>query len=147
MKLQEMEPKTEMSRMKVVSEAEWLVARQDLLTREKEFTRLRDELSRHRRDLPWVKVEKEYVFEGPNGKETLTDLFAGRSQLIVYHFMFAPGVSGWPSAGCPMCSFLSDHIDSTLPHLEHHDVSLVVVSQASRAHLEPYRKRMAWRFK
>jgi predicted dithiol-disulfide oxidoreductase (DUF899 family) len=132
---------------KVVSEEEWLAARKALLVKEKALSKARDRLNADRRDLPWTKVEKNYVFDGRNGKETLADLFAGRSQLIVYHFMFAPGVPGWPSAGCPMCSFLSDHIDGTLPHLEHHDVSLVVVSQASRANLEPYRTRMGWHFK
>jgi predicted dithiol-disulfide oxidoreductase (DUF899 family) len=132
---------------RIVSEEEWLAARTELLAKEKAFTKDRDRLSAERRELPWVKVEKTYVFDGANGKETLADLFTGRSQLIVYHFMFAPGVPGWPSAGCPMCSFLSDHIDSTLPHLEHHDVSLVVVSQAPRANLERYRKRMDWQFK
>jgi predicted dithiol-disulfide oxidoreductase (DUF899 family) len=132
---------------RIVSEEEWLAARTELLAKEKALTKDRDRLSAERRELPWVKVEKTYVFDGANGKETLADLFTGRSQLIVYHFMFAPGVPGWPSAGCPMCSFLSDHIDSTLPHLEHHDVSLVVVSQAPWANLEPYRKRMDWHFK
>lgn len=132
---------------KIVSEQEWLAARKVLLAKEKAFTHERDRLSAQRRELPWVKVEKDYVFDGPNGKETLADLFAGRSQLIIYHFMFAPGVPGWPTAGCPMCSFLSDHIDGALPHLEHHDVSLVVVSHAARAALEPYRERMGWHFK
>src|SRR5213594_1346165 len=102
MKIENMEPKTgtsEETAYKVVSEAEWLVARKDLLTREKELTRLRDEVSRHRRELPWVKVDKEYVFDGPEGKETLTDLFDGRSQLIVYHFMLGPG---WEE-GCKSC--------------------------------------------
>jgi len=128
---------------KVVSEQEWIAARKALLAKEKTFTRARDELSAERRNLPWVKVERNYIFDGPNGEEALADLFAGRSQLIVYHFMFGPGAK----QGCPMCSFLSDHIDATLPHLEHHDVSLVVVSRAPRAEFEPYRKRMGWRFK
>jgi predicted dithiol-disulfide oxidoreductase (DUF899 family) len=131
---------------RIVSEHEWLAARTALLAKEKAFTKARDRLSAERRELPRVKVEKNYVFDGPNGKVTLADLFAGRSQLIVYHFMFAPGVPGWPSAGCPMCSFLSDHIDGALPHLEHHDVSLVAVSRAPRASFEPYRKRMGWHF-
>src|SRR6185369_4917551 len=99
--------KGEVNAFKVVSEAEWLVARKDLLTREKELTRLRDEVSRHRRELPWVKVKKEYVFNGPNGQETLTDLFDRRSQLIVYHFMFGPD---WQE-GCKRCSYLADHFD------------------------------------
>jgi len=132
---------------KIVSEEEWVAARKVLLVSEKALSKDRDRLNAERRDLPWVKVAKKYVFDGPNGKETLADLFAGRSQFIVYHFMFAPGVPGWPAAGCPMCSFLSDHIDGTLPHLEHHDVSLVVVSYAPRVAFEPYRKRMDWRFK
>jgi predicted dithiol-disulfide oxidoreductase (DUF899 family) len=114
---------------------------------EKALSKARDRLNTERRELPWVKVEKSYVFAGPGGEETLADLFAGRSQLVVYHFMFARGVPGWPSAGCPMCSFLSDHIDATLPHLEHHDVSLVVVSRAPQVNLQPYRKRMGWHFK
>jgi predicted dithiol-disulfide oxidoreductase (DUF899 family) len=132
---------------KVISEEEWLAARKALLVKEKALSKARDRLNADRRDLPWAKVEKNYLFDGPNGRETLADLFAGRSQLIVYHFMFAAGVAGWPSAGCPMCSFLSDHIDATLPHLEHHDVSLVVVSQAPQVNLESYRRRMGWRFK
>ena len=98
---------------KVVREAEWLASRRELLRKEKEFTRLRDELSRQRRELPWEKVEKQYVFEGPDGKETLADLFGGRSQLIVYHFMFGPG---WEQ-GCPSCSFLADHFDGSVVHL------------------------------
>src|ERR1700736_4095956 len=104
----------------VVSEAEWQVARKDLLTREKEFTRQRDALSAARRALPMVKIDKEYVFDGPDGKETLADLFDGRSQLIVYHFMFGPG---WEE-GCPYCSFLADHVDGTLVHLAQRDVTL-----------------------
>ena len=112
-------------------------------TGEGALSNARDRPNAARRDLPWVKVEKIYVFDGPNGKESLADLFAGRSQLIVYHFMFAPG----DKQGCPMCSFLSDHVDGTLPHLEHHDVSLVVVSRAPWAEIEPYRRRMDWHFK
>src|SRR5436309_4072109 len=110
MKIETMEPKTdksEMNRSKIVSRDEWLVARKDLLTREKGLTRLRDEVSRHRRELPWVKVERQYVFNGPKGRETLADLFEGRSQLIVYHFMLAPG---WEE-GCKSCSYLADHFD------------------------------------
>jgi predicted dithiol-disulfide oxidoreductase (DUF899 family) len=128
---------------KIVSEQEWIAARKALLAKEKAFTKERDRLSAERRALPWVKVNKNYMFDGPNGKETLSDLFAGRSQLIVYHFMFGPG----EKQGCVMCSFLSDHIDGALPHLGHHDVSLVVVSRAPRADFEPYRKRMDWNFK
>jgi predicted dithiol-disulfide oxidoreductase (DUF899 family) len=138
------EPKTQLKPSKaIVSEAEWLVARKDLLRREKEFTRLRDELSRHRRELPWVKVEKEYVFEGPQGKETLDELFDGRSQLIVYHFMFGPD---WEE-GCKSCSFLADHFDGANYHLPHRDVTLVAVSRAPFSKLAAYKKRMGWRFK
>ena len=116
----------------VVSSQEWTAARKELLRKEKEFTRLRDELSRQRRELPWEKVEKQYVFDGPNGKQTLADLFDGRSQLIVYHFMFGPG---W-EAGCPSCSFLADHFDGTLIHLAHRDVTLAVISRAPLAQIE-----------
>jgi hypothetical protein len=123
----------------VVSRGEWLQAREELLIKEKELTRLRDGLSRQRRELPWVKVAKRYVFDGPHGRQTLAELFARRSQLIVYHFMFGPG---WVE-GCRSCSFLADHIDGTLGHLEHHDVSLVVVSRAPRLELEAFKKRKA----
>jgi len=146
MKIERVEAKTELSEMnpsKIVSKAEWLVARKDLLTREKELTRLRDELSRHRRELPWVKIEKEYVFDGPGGKETLSDLFEGRSQLIVYHFMLGPG---WEE-GCKSCSYLADHFDGANWHLPHRDVTLVVVSRAPLSEFAPYKKRMGWRFK
>src|SRR6184192_3094311 len=127
----------------IVSEAEWLVARKDFLTREKEFSRQRDALTAARRKLPMVKIEKEYVFEGPNGKETLADLFEGRSQLIVYHFMFGPG---WEE-GCKSCSYLADHFDGANWHLPHRDVTFVVVSRAPLSELERYKKRMGWRFK
>lgn len=129
--------------MEIVSPAEWLVARKDLLTREKEFTRQRDALSAARRELPMVKVEKNYVFEGPDGKETLADLFAGRSQLIVYHFMFGPG---WEEA-CKSCSYLADHFDGANWHVPHRDVTLVAVSRAPLSEFAPYKKRMGWRFK
>ena len=128
---------------KVVSQDEWLAARKQHLKKEKEFTRLRDELSAERRELPWVKVEKNYVFETPKGKETLGDLFAGRSQLIVYHFMFGPN---WEE-GCKSCSFLSDHSDGGNVHLAHRDVTFVVVSRAPLLKLEAFKKRMGWRFK
>jgi predicted dithiol-disulfide oxidoreductase (DUF899 family) len=128
---------------KVVSRAEWLAARKELLAREKELTRERDALNRMRRELPWVRVEKNYVFDGPDGKETLAGLFAGRSQLIVQHFMMGPG---WKD-GCVGCSFKSDHIDGTLAHLEHHDVSLVSVSRAPLEEIEAFKKRMGWKFK
>jgi predicted dithiol-disulfide oxidoreductase (DUF899 family) len=128
---------------KIVSKPEWLLARRELLTREKQLTHLRDEIDRQRRELPWVKVEKEYLFDGPNGKETLGDLFNGRTQLVVSHFMFGPG---WKE-GCIGCSFRSDHVDGCLTHLEHHDVSLVTISRAPWAELEGFRKRMGWEFK
>ncbi len=132
-----------MDRPRVVSRNEWLAARKQFLIKEKEFTRLRDRLSAERRNLPWVKVEKRYVFDGPSGKETLADLFAGRSQLIVYHFMFGPG---WEQ-GCPSCSFLVDHIDGAVVHLAQRDVTLLAVSRAPLAQIEAFKKRMGWRFK
>ena len=128
---------------RVVSEKEWLAARRQLLRKEKEFTRLRDQLSAERRELPWVKVEKEYVFDAPNGKQTLADLFDGRSQLMVYHFMFGPD---WEQ-GCPSCSFVSDHIDGANWHLPQREVTLLAVSRAPLAQIEAFRQRMGWRFK
>ena len=127
----------------IMSEAEWLVARKDLLTREKEFTRQRDALSAARRQLPMVKVEKQYVFDGPKGKETLSDLFGARSQLVVYHFMFGPD---WQE-GCKSCSYLADHFDGANWHLPHRDVSFVAISRAPLSKLQAYQKRMGWRFK
>ena len=138
MKLAEMELNQE-----VVTEAEWLVARRDLLTREKELSRQRDALSAARRKMPMVKIDKEYVFDGPDGEETLADLFDGRSQLVVYHFMLGPG---WEE-GCKSCSYLADHFDGANWHLPHRDVTLVVVSRAPLAEIEPYKKRLGWRFK
>jgi predicted dithiol-disulfide oxidoreductase (DUF899 family) len=126
----------------VVSREEWLRARVALLALEKAHTRQRDELSRKRRELPWVEIEKTYRFEGPHGTETLADLFRGRSQLIVYHFMFGPE---WEE-GCPSCSLLCDHIDGTLVHLDHRDVTLTAVSRAPFAKIEAFKKRMGWRF-
>ena len=146
MKLEEMEPKTEakqMNRPEIVSETEWLVARRDLLTQEKEFTRQRDALSKARRQLPWVKIDKNYMFDGAGGKVTLADLFDGRSQLIVYHFMLGPG---WEE-GCKSCSFLADHFDGANWHLPHRDVTFVVISRAPFSEIESYKKRMGWRFK
>ena len=127
----------------VVSREDWIAARKELLTKEKESTRLRDQLSAERRTLPWVKVEKPYVFDGPEGKETLADLFDGRSQLVIYHFMFGPE---WKE-GCPSCSFVSDHIDGTLAHLAARDVTMVMVSRAPLAKIEAFKKGMGWRFK
>jgi len=127
---------------KVVPAAEWLAARKDLLAKEKEFTRLRDDLSRRRRELPWEKVEKNYVFDGPKGKQTLSDLFDGRSQLIIYHFMFGPG---WKE-GCPSCSFLADTFDGARVHMAQRDVGFAVVSRAALPEIEAFQKRMGWRF-
>jgi len=126
----------------VVSHEEWLQARKDFLAKEKEFTRRRDELSRQRRELPWEKVEKTYEFEGPAGKLTLADLFDGRSQIAMYHFMFGPG---W-AEGCKSCSYLADHFDGMAIHLANRDVTLVVVSHAPYAEIEAFKKRMGWRF-
>ena len=134
--------KVELQHPKIVSQAEWLSARKEHLIKEKEFTRLRDELSRQRRELPWEKVGKQYSFEGPNGKHTLADLFGKRSQLIVYHFMLGPG---WKE-GCPSCSFLADHFDGAVVHLANRDVTLKVVSRAPVAEIEAFKKRMGWRF-
>ncbi len=126
-----------------VSPDEWLVARTKLLEKEKEFTRLRDRLSAERRALPWVKVEKDYVFDGPGGKQTLADLFGGRSQLIVKHFMFGPD---W-SEGCVGCSFELDHVAGILVHLAQQDVSYVVVSRGPLAKIEAFKRRMGWHVK
>jgi predicted dithiol-disulfide oxidoreductase (DUF899 family) len=138
MKLAEMQLNRE-----VVTEAEWLIARKDLLTREKELNRQRDALSAARRALPMVKIGKEYVFAGPNGKQTLADLFDGRSQLIVYHFMFGPD---WEE-GCKSCSYLADHFDGANWHLPQRDVTFVAISRAPLSKLQAYKKRMGWRLK
>jgi predicted dithiol-disulfide oxidoreductase (DUF899 family) len=127
---------------KVVSRVEWLAARKELFGKEKELTHLRDELSRQRRELPWVKVERNYVFDTPTGQRTLGDLFQGRSQLIIYHFMFGPE---WRE-GCVGCSFLSDHVDGALLHLLQRDVAYVAVSRAPLAKIETFKKRMGWKF-
>lgn len=127
---------------KIVSHEEWIAARKAHLSDEKAFTRARDALSKKRRELPWEKVEKKYVFDGPNGKETLADLFGGKSQLIVYHFMFGPG---W-EAGCPVCSAVADGFDGIAVHLAHHDVTLAAVSRAPIEKLTAYRRRMGWSF-
>ncbi|MBV9567316.1 MAG: thioredoxin family protein [Hyphomicrobiales bacterium] len=126
----------------VVSREEWLVARKALLLKEKEATHLRDKVNIERMALPWVKVVTNYVFDTPRGEKSLAELFAGHSQLVIYHFMLGPG---WP-AGCAGCSFLADHLDGALPHLEHHDVSLVAVSRAPLTEIERYKSRMGWRF-
>jgi len=123
-----------------VSQEEWLKARRELLAKEKELTRQRDEVARRLRELPWVKVDKHYVFDSPSGKKTLADLFDGRSQLIVQHFMLGPS----DTQGCIGCSFMADHAEAALPHLQHHDVSYVKVSRAPLAAIEAYNKRMGW---
>jgi predicted dithiol-disulfide oxidoreductase (DUF899 family) len=128
---------------KVVSNAEWLDARKAFLAKEKELTRMRDELSRQRMELPWERVEKNYIFDGPNGKETLADLFGGKSQLLIYHFMFGPG---WEQ-GCQSCSLISDNIDGSLVHLAERDVTLMAVSRATVPEIEAFKKRMGWKFK
>jgi predicted dithiol-disulfide oxidoreductase (DUF899 family) len=134
---------TKMDPTKVVQSAEWLAARKELLRKEKEFSRVRDELSRQRRALPWEKVDKNYIFDGPGGKESLADLFAGRSQLIVYHFMFGPG---WKE-GCPSCSFLADTFDGAVVHLAHRDVTFLAISRATLPEIEVFKKRMRRQFK
>jgi predicted dithiol-disulfide oxidoreductase (DUF899 family) len=126
----------------IVSEEKWIAARKQLLAKEKEFTHLKDELSQLRQQLPRVKVEKEYIFDTPEGKQSLSDLFKGNSQLFVQHFMLGPG---WKE-GCPGCSFMADHLDGTLPHLEHHDVSVMVISRATLPEIEAFKKRMGWAF-
>ena len=130
------------SKHKVVSQQEWLAARKELLAAEKEFTRQRDALSAKRRELPWVKVEKNYIFDSPNGKVSLSDLFRDKSQLIVYHFMLGPG---WEQ-GCPGCSFVSDHVDGALAHLNARDVAYTAVSRATTPEIQSFKKRMGWHF-
>ena len=127
---------------KVVSPAEWLAARKELLKKEKEFTKLRDGISRLRRELPWEKVEKDYVFEGPTGKVALRELFRDKSQLVVYHFMFGPG---WEQ-GCPSCSFIADNFDGMRVHLEQRDVAFTAISRATLTEIEAFKRRMGWRF-
>src|SRR6266567_2556387 len=128
---------------KVVHHAEWVAARKKLLEKEKELTKLRDELTRLRQGLPWEKVEKEYTFAGPHGSETLAGLFGDKRQLIVYHFMFDPE---W-TEGCKSCSFLADHYNPAIVHLEHRDVAMVTISRAPLEKLEAFKKRMGWTFK
>lgn len=128
---------------KIVSESEWIDYRKALLKDEKEFTILRDRLSQQRQDLPWVVINKEYIFEGPDGKQTLSELFDGRSQLVVYHFMFDPG---W-EAGCPSCSFWADNFNGIIVHLNQRDVTMIAVSRAPYSKIAAYRKRMGWDFK
>lgn len=128
---------------KIVSEEEWIKARKQFLIKEKEFTHLRDQLSQQLRDLPWKAVDKEYIFEGPNGKQTLSELFDGRSQLIVYHFMFE---SSWEAA-CPHCSFWADNFNGIITHLNQRDVTMIAVSHAPYSKIDAYKKRMGWDFK
>jgi predicted dithiol-disulfide oxidoreductase (DUF899 family) len=128
---------------RVVSHDQWISERVAFMAKEKEFTRLRDELSRQRRELPWERVTKSYVFDGPEGKETLAELFQGRSQLVVYHFMFSPS---W-TEGCKSCSFWADNFDGIDIHLAHRDITFLAISRAPLPKLEAYRKRMGWRFK
>jgi predicted dithiol-disulfide oxidoreductase (DUF899 family) len=128
---------------KVVSPDQWLEARMQLLAKEKEFTRLRDQLAQQRRELPWERVDKEYLFDGPNGRETLAQLFENRSQLLVYHFMFAPE---W-EAGCKHCSWWADNFERNIVHLNHRDTTMIAISRAPLQKLEGFRKRMGWTFK
>ena len=127
---------------KIVSREEWVAARKELLAREKEFTHQFDKLNAERRALPWVKVDKEYTFDTPTGRKTLAQLFDGRSQLVVYHFMLAPG----RKAGCVGCSFLADHVDGANLHLANHDVTFTAISRAPLPEIEAYKKRMGWHF-
>jgi predicted dithiol-disulfide oxidoreductase (DUF899 family) len=127
----------------VVSHEEWLSARTAFLAKEKEFTRLRDELSQQRRALPWEKVDKQYVFDGPKGKETLAELFGSRSQLVVYHFMFSPE----DEEGCSSCSFWADTFNGSSVHLNPRDTTFVAISRAPLARIEPFKQRMGWSFK
>jgi predicted dithiol-disulfide oxidoreductase (DUF899 family) len=127
---------------KIGTREEWLAAREELLAREKEHTQLDDELARQRRELPWVPVEKEYRFETDDGRRTLAELFDGRSQLLVYHFMFGPSYE----AGCPTCSSMADGVNGLVPHLNARDVTMVFVSQAPLEKLQAYKRRMGWSF-
>ncbi len=128
---------------KIVSRDEWLEVRKQLLAKEKQLTRQGDAISAERRALPWVRVDKKYVFDGPNGKQTLADLFDGRSQLVIYHFMFGPE---WKE-GCPSCSFAMDHADGMLVHLAQRDVTFAAISRATFEKIDAFKKRMGWRFK
>ena len=128
---------------KIVSHDEWTAARKAYLVEEKAFSRARDALARKRRELPWERVDKNYVFDTTDGKQSLADLFCGKSQLIVYHFMLGPD---W-EAGCPSCSLLADHFDGAIIHLAQRDVSFVVVSRAPLRQIEAFKRRMGWRFK
>lgn len=132
-----------MAEHRVVGHEEWLEARNEVLAREKEFTRARDELTRHVHALPWERVEKEYVFDTPEGKRTLAELFDGRRQLVVYHFMFPPE----DDEGCPSCSFWADSFDANVIHMNARDIAFVAVSRAPLEKLEAYRRRLGWGFR
>jgi len=132
-----------MENHKIVSQEEWIRARRELLAKEKKLTRERDALSEERRNLPWVKIDKEYVFDSPNGKVTLKELFGDKNQLVVYHFMFGPG---WEQ-GCPSCSMIADTFDGMRSHLSARDVSFVAISRAKLSEIEEFQKRMSWTFK
>jgi predicted dithiol-disulfide oxidoreductase (DUF899 family) len=134
---------TNLSQHPVVSRERWLAERRQLLAREKVLTRQRDELARARRAMPWLRVEANYAFDAPEGRRTLAELFEGRRQLVVQHFMFAPG---WEQ-GCKSCSFMADHIDGANVHLAQRDLTLLVVSRAPLADIERFRRRMGWQFK
>jgi predicted dithiol-disulfide oxidoreductase (DUF899 family) len=138
-----MMPNRKRTTHEIVSHEDWIKARKALLKKEKKLTHLREEIAEQRRALPWEKVGKEYVFDAPGGKETLSNLFADKNQLVVYQFMFPPE---WEE-GCKHCSFWADHYDAMLPHLEHRDVSFVVISRAPLGKLEGFKKRMGWKFK
>ncbi len=127
----------------VVSRDRWITERKALLVHERELTHLRDQIARERRALPWVRVEKNYVFDGPEGKRSLADLFEGRRQLLVQHFMLGPG---WEQ-GCPSCSFMADHTDGMTVHLAHRDTTFVAISRAPLADIQRFRQRMGWQFK
>ena len=126
----------------IVTESAWIAAGAELLAKEKAFTKARDEISRLRRELPWTKIDKDYTFETEDGPKKLSDLFDGRSQLVLYHFMYEPG----DKEGCPGCSFVCDHVDGARQHFEHHDMSFVAVSRAPLAVFSGYKKRMGWTF-
>ena len=134
---------TAVAKQKVVSKEEWLAARKELLAKEKALTRQKDALAKERLNLPWEKIEKNYVFDGPNGKQSLADLFDGRSQLMIYHFMFGPE---WKE-GCSSCSLVADHFDGVTTHLANRDINLVAVSRAPYSVIEPFKKRLGWKFK
>lgn len=131
------------SPQKIVTPDKWLAARVELLKKEKELTRLRDAIAAERRELPWVKIEKEYVFDAPDGPVSLADLFEGRSQLVVKHYMMAPG----QTTPCVGCAFEADHVSGALTHLNNHDVSYAAVARAPIGEIEPFRRRMGWEFR